>query len=83
MKEDDKFETALLRRLDILIALQLDRSSTDDISTSVKIARLLSLGASAAETAKILGKQINYVTAVMSAKNKSKRGTLQGKRGTS
>jgi hypothetical protein len=64
MTADEKFQDSILRRLDILIALQLDVPA-NGAATSNKIERLLSAGASAAEAAKIVGKPINYVTAVV------------------
>jgi hypothetical protein len=77
MSTDEKFQNSILRRLDILIALQLDNVSANGTATSGKIERLLSIGASAAEAAKIVGKPINYVTAVMAVRKK--RGGVPGR----
>jgi hypothetical protein len=74
---EQQFQDAILRRLDILIALQLDAASTDVAATSSKIDRLLATGATPAETAKIIGKPVNYVTAVMAMKNKRAASTLK------
>lgn len=76
---DKQFQDAILRRFDILIALQLDNSSTESTATSSKIDRLLTAGATPAETAKIIGKPVNYVTAVMAMKNKRSESTRKKK----
>jgi hypothetical protein len=76
---DQQFQDAILRRFDILIALQLDNSSAESIATSSKIDRLLAAGATPAETAKIIGKPVNYVTAVMATKNKRSESTRKRK----
>lgn len=81
MSEDEKFKNALLRRLDILIALQLDKAPVDGPATSGKIERLLSVGALPAEIARIVGKPVNYVTAVMAMKNKRANGRRRGRPG--
>jgi len=82
MNADDKFQSSILRRLDILIALQLDNPTPDGVATSGKIERLLSAGASPAEAAKIVGKPVNYVTAVMAMRNKRGHGARKGRPGT-
>ena len=81
MGDDEKFKSALLRRLDILIALQLDSAPVDGAATSGKIERLLSAGALPAEAARIVGKPINYVTAVMAMRNKREHGARRGRPG--
>lgn len=64
---------AVLKRLDLLILLMLDRSSeSSGTSITAKINRLLALGLPPAETAAIIGKPTKYVTAII-AKNKTKR----------
>ena len=65
MDETQRFRTALLRRIDILIGLQLDTAPPDGAATSKKIHRLLAAGASASEIASIVNKPLNYVTAVV------------------
>jgi hypothetical protein len=82
MNTNDEIQNSILRRLDILISLQLENPLPDGVATSVKIARLLSAGASPAEAAKIVGKPINYVTAVMAMRKKRGRGARQGRPGT-
>jgi hypothetical protein len=60
---------AVIKRLDILILLNLEK--TNDLSpTSMadKISKLSNYGISAAEIANIIGKQTNYVTATLSQK---------------
>ena len=72
MNGDKTFENAILRRLDILIALQLEAISTEEEGASGKIGRLLSAGVAPAEVASIVGKPLNYVTAVNSRRKKRK-----------
>jgi hypothetical protein len=67
---DTQFQEALLRRFDILIALQLDAHSAAATAKSTKIDRLLTAGATPTEAARIIGKPVNYVTAVMAMRNK-------------
>jgi len=62
----------LKRRLDAIILLLLESSPGGAETTSRKIDRLLGLGFSQPEVAAILGKKLNYVTASMSMKKKSK-----------
>ncbi len=68
MDESQRFRAALLRRIDILISLQLDTAPSDSIATNRKIDRLLAAGASASETAWIVNKPLNYVTAVVASR---------------
>jgi hypothetical protein len=77
MTADEKFQHSILRRLDILIALQLDNVPANGAATSNKIERLLSAGASAAEAAKIVGKPINYVTAVVATSKRRGGGMIR------
>lgn len=63
-------ENALIRRMDIIIRLLLEKASEDSTSVTAKIERLLSYGLSKSETANILGKPVNYVTAVTAGKKK-------------
>ena len=65
----DDFQKQLLKRLDLLIRLHLDRGvpETSPSTTSI-VHRLLDLGFSSAETASIISKPLNYVTALSSAK---------------
>ena len=65
----DEFQKQLLKRLDLLIRLQLDHGQPEILpSTTSIVYRLLDLGFSSAETASIIGKPPNYVTALSSAK---------------
>ena len=71
---DDLLGERLVRRLDILIALLLDSSpGTEHVQTATKIQRLTALGVSPAETASILGKPTNYVTASLAGKKRTTR----------
>jgi hypothetical protein len=62
----------LRKRFDAVILLLLESSPNGAGSTSRKIERLLELGFSQPDVAQILGKKLNYVTAVTSTKKKSK-----------
>ena len=59
----------ILQRLNIIICLLLD-APADDSAASVasKVHKLSSLGLSPSEVAKILGKPVNYVTAIKATK---------------
>lgn len=81
MTADEKFQDSILRRLDILISLQLDNVPANEAATSNKIERLLSAGASAAEAAKIICKPINYVTAVVAMRKKREGMARRGRPG--
>lgn len=65
----DEFQRQLLKRLDLIIRLQLDRGSPETPASITSIVhRLLDLGFSSPETASIVGKPLNYVTALSSTK---------------
>ena len=81
MSDDEKFKSAILRRIDILIALHLDNAPVEGVSTSGKIERLLSAGALPAEAARIVGKPVNYVTAVVAMRNRREHGGRRGRPG--
>jgi len=61
----------LRKRLDAVILLLLEASPSGAASTTRKIERLLGLGFSQPEVAQVLGKKLNYITAVTSMKKKS------------
>ena len=61
----------LRKRLDAMILLLLEASPSGAASTSRKIERLLELGFSQPEVAQVIGKKLNYVTAVIAGKKKS------------
>jgi len=63
---------SLRKRLDAIILLLLESSPGGIDSTTHKIERLLELGFSSPEVAEIIGKKLNYVTAVTSGKKKAK-----------
>ena len=68
MKEG-QIQEEILRRLDILISLQLDRPQAErPPSIASKVRRLVDLGLAPAEVASVLGKPVNYVTAILSTK---------------
>ncbi len=63
-------ENEIVKRLNVVIHLLLEQRANSDESTTSKIERLLKLGLSTAEVAAIIGKPVNYVTAVTSTKKK-------------
>jgi hypothetical protein len=71
----DEFQKLLLKRLDLIIRLLLDRGSPEQPpSITSLVHRLIDLGFSPSETASIIGKPLNYVTALSSSKRaKSKK----------
>jgi hypothetical protein len=72
--QDEKLLGQIVRRLDILISLQLDTSlGSEAVPVSGKIQRLSDLGLAASEIASIIDKPSNYVTAVLSQKRKIKK----------
>ena len=67
--------TNVVRRLDILIALQLEAAGgPEGQRPSAKIRRLSEVGLSPSEVAAVLGKPLNYVTATLSRKARAKKG---------
>jgi len=62
---ENELQQEILRRLDIIICLMLDRPAPDKAtSVSSMVHKLGGLGLSPSEIAKILGKPVNYITAV-------------------
>jgi hypothetical protein len=64
----------LRKRLDVVILLLLESSPGGADSTTRKIERLLALGFSQPEVAQVLGKKLNYITAVIAGKKKAEVG---------
>jgi hypothetical protein len=63
----------IIRRLDLIIALLLDRPDPQSASnTTDRIVRLGELGASPAQIAQILNKPLNHVTASIAMRRKAK-----------
>jgi hypothetical protein len=72
--EQNKFLKQIARRLEVLIALQLEASGGAEAARPVyKIRRLSSLGLGPPEIAAILGKPANYVRATLSRKKSVRR----------
>ncbi len=70
--EDSTLLRQIIRRLGILIALQIEGLGGPEAARpATKIQRLSELGLSASEIASILGKPINYITATLSRQKKS------------
>jgi hypothetical protein len=78
--KDDSTQEQILRRLNLLVLLELDKQASGPATTMTsKVQRLLGLGLLPAEVASIVGKPVNYVTAITSsAKNASARKGKQG-----
>jgi hypothetical protein len=65
--DNDQLINQVIRRLDIIIALEIERSSgPDGARPATKIYRLHELGLPPAEIADILRKPTNYITATLS-----------------
>jgi hypothetical protein len=75
IKEDQMDSDILLkqviRRLDVLVALQVE--AIGEHGTAAKINKLSELGLTASEVASIVAKPPNYVTATLSTKRKQKK----------
>jgi len=65
----------LRKRLDVIIQLLLETGEGAAKSTTSKIERLLAMGFSQAETAQVIGKKPNYVSAIAGQK---KKGSAKG-----
>lgn len=59
-------EGEIVKRLNIIIHLLLEKGGNGDESMTSKIDRLLRLGLTQAEVATVVGKPVNYVTAIAS-----------------
>ncbi len=68
--EKEQGAEEIIKRLNILIALNLDRGKENGLSMAGKIAKLNDLGVSTADIARILGKPTNYITAHLSQRKK-------------
>lgn len=69
---DDANWDELRKRLNVIIQLLLEMTPSGAESTTRKIEKLLDLGLSKSEVANVIGKKVNYVTAVTSAKKRSR-----------
>ncbi len=67
-KTTDDDRTALHQRLDVIIQLLLEMSPEPAKTTTDKILRLQGFGLRDSEVAAIIGKKVNYVTAVNAQK---------------
>ena len=74
MAEKD-IQSAILKRLNVLIALQLEMGQeAGKKSITEKVRKLSELGLTSREMADILGKPVNYITACLSSIRGSKKG---------
>lgn len=74
MENDHRSSEEIIKRLNILIALNLDSTAKNGLSMADKISKLNDLGVSSADIARILGKPANYVTATLSQRKTKKKG---------
>jgi len=66
---DEKSLAAVIQRLNVIIALQLESlSQSKERSIATRIRKLADLGLSPSEIGSILGKKANYVSAVLGMK---------------
>ena len=74
MESKNKFEEEIIKRLDVLVALFLEQSSVKStLSMTDKIGKLADFGVAPADIARILGKPLNYVTALLSQRKSRKK----------
>lgn len=66
---------ALRKRMDVMILLLLEMTPDGAESMTRKVERLLDFGFTQSEVAQIIGKKLNYVTAIVSAGKKSRART--------
>ena len=74
---DDENWDELRKRLNVIIQLLLEMTPNGAESTTRKVERLLDLGLSKSDVADVIGKKVNYVTAITSAKKR--RGSRKGR----
>jgi len=67
---NEQVSDRLLKKLDVIILLLLESAPGGAETTTRKIERLLGFGFTKPEVASIIGKPLNYVTAVTSSKKK-------------
>ena len=73
--DNDTLLKQVIRRLDVLIALQMETmGGAEAARPATKINRLSEMGLSSSEVASIVGKSLNYVTATLSRKKKGVKG---------
>lgn len=80
MEQHGKSDETIIKRLNVLIAILLEQSPAEStLSMTNKIGKLVEVGVSPADIAKILGKPLNYITAVLSQrKSRKKKGKVNG-----
>jgi hypothetical protein len=73
--DDSKIQYVVIKRFNAIISLLLDLvGNTENISTTAKVRKLIDIGLTPAEIADIIGKPINYITAILNQNNKMKGG---------
>ena len=75
---ESEFQSQVLRRLDVLIGLLLERPQSDVVALSSRAQRLKDLGLGTGEIAAILGKPSNQISAALLNNQKKKRKTDAG-----
>jgi hypothetical protein len=67
----DEFQQKLIKRLDLLLRVQLESApQKTSISITQIVHRLLDYGLSPPEVSSIIGRPVNYITALTSSKRK-------------
>jgi len=76
MARTESDNQALVKRLNVMIALLLDQAAAGGktVPMATKIMRLAELGLSSGDIADIVGKAPNYVTATLSQRKTTKKG---------
>ena len=72
MNEKD-FQAALLRRFDVVIALVLKQTFSEEMTMTDKVLKLSALGLTKSEVAGIVGKSAQHVSATLSEAKKHTR----------
>lgn len=72
MEKNQMDTSEIIKRLNLLILINLENASNSDFSIADKIAKLNDLGVPSADISRIIGKSINYVTATLSQRKTRK-----------
>jgi hypothetical protein len=73
--DDSKMSSDVIKRFNAIISLLLDLvGNAENVSTTAKVRKLIDIGLTPANVADILGKPINYITAILNQSNKRKGG---------
>lgn len=79
--DNEKLLTGILKRLDILISLELEKPLLEKATAmSERIERLDSLGLPPSEIGEVIGKRTNYVSAALSQRRVASSRKRSGKK---